>query len=194
MLLVHGDMDAECRHRPQSEKMDDALRAAGRSSELLTLQGPRSPARRQRCPGRDADPDRRSCSTGRSASRQTKKGGPCGAALRSFRAELGSARIEFDDQVRLHPHRIGHFVERRHAGEGRPWRCRRERHNRARRARRGSALRSPAPFPAPSGRARSTSPTSTRREAMLHFTPLTRMWPWLTSWRAAQIVGANLAR
>jgi hypothetical protein len=32
------------------------------------------------------------------------------------------------------------------------------------------------------------------REAMLHFTPLTRMWPWLTSWRAAQIVGANLAR
>jgi hypothetical protein len=39
-----------------------------------------------------------------------------------------------------------------------------------------------------------TSPTFTRRDAMLHFTPLTRMWPWLTSWRAAQIVGANLAR
>jgi hypothetical protein len=32
---------------------------------------------------------------------------------------FGSARVEFDDQVRLHLHRIGHFVERRHAGEGR---------------------------------------------------------------------------
>ena len=39
-----------------------------------------------------------------------------------------------------------------------------------------------------------TSLTLTRRLAMLHLTPLTRMWPWLTSWRAAQIVGANLAR
>ena len=27
-----------------------------------------------------------------------------------------SARIEFDDEVRLHPHRIGHFVERRARG------------------------------------------------------------------------------
>ena len=39
-----------------------------------------------------------------------------------------------------------------------------------------------------------TSPTSQRREAMLHFTPLTRMWPCETIWRAAKIVGANLAR
>ena len=39
-----------------------------------------------------------------------------------------------------------------------------------------------------------TSPGATRRLAMLHFTPLTRMWPWLTIWRAEKIVGANLAR
>src|SRR5690606_22627856 len=33
--------------------------------------------------------------------------------------ETGSARIEFDDEVRFHLHRIGHFVERRDADEGR---------------------------------------------------------------------------
>ena len=33
-----------------------------------------------------------------------------------------------------------------------------------------------------------------RRLAMLHLTPFTRMWPWLTIWRADQMVGANLAR
>src|SRR3990167_5459812 len=32
--------------------------------------------------------------------------------------EYRSARIEFDDQVRFHLHRIGYFVQRRNAGEG----------------------------------------------------------------------------
>jgi dipeptidyl aminopeptidase/acylaminoacyl peptidase len=38
VLLVHGTMDANVRYE-QSEKMDDALRHAGKQSELLTFQG-----------------------------------------------------------------------------------------------------------------------------------------------------------
>jgi dipeptidyl aminopeptidase/acylaminoacyl peptidase len=36
VLLVHGTMDANVRYE-QSEKMDEALRGAGRQSELLTF-------------------------------------------------------------------------------------------------------------------------------------------------------------
>jgi dipeptidyl aminopeptidase/acylaminoacyl peptidase len=38
VLLVHGTMDLNVRYQ-QSQKMDDALRGAGKQSELLTFKG-----------------------------------------------------------------------------------------------------------------------------------------------------------
>ena len=39
-----------------------------------------------------------------------------------------------------------------------------------------------------------TSPSRAWAEGMSRRRPLTRMWPWPTSWRAAQMVGAKPAR
>ncbi len=47
-----------------------------------------------------------------------EKGRPRRTALSNSFVRPKLARIEFDDQVRFHLHRIGHFVERRDAREG----------------------------------------------------------------------------
>src|SRR4028119_318145 len=54
----------------------------------------------------------------RSGGGQTKGGGPAGPPP-DFPRTCRSARVELDDQIGLHPDRIGDLVQRRNAGEGR---------------------------------------------------------------------------
>src|SRR4026209_2032827 len=51
---------------------------------------------------------------------RNKKGGVLARLFRFCvsRFARGSARVEFDDQVRFHLHRIGHFIQRGDADEG----------------------------------------------------------------------------
>ncbi len=51
-------------------------------------------------------------------SARRKRAAPCGTAPCFLSEDRGSARVELDDQIRFHLHRIGHFVQGRHAGEG----------------------------------------------------------------------------
>ena len=73
-----------------------------------------------------------------------------------------SARIELDDQVRLHRHRIGHVGELRRADEAALHACRgRSRGSRARRARSTGSLRARAPSASPCRASSMLSPSST---------------------------------
>ena len=119
VLMFHGTADRNVRVA-ESRLMNDHLRAAGKSSEVVIY-----PDLDHQLPSGEirADMLRRAdlflrqslhMPDGLTAKRKGRLPAK-GAAPYLSAGTAGSARVELDDQVRLHLHRIGHFVERRHA-------------------------------------------------------------------------------
>ena len=108
----------------------------------------------------------------------------------------GSARVELDDQVRLHLHRVGHVGELRRAHE-------RARacalvvdldDSPARRARRCCVASSTSASCFDFSSTSIVSPSLHLVGGDVDPLAVDRTWPWLTNWRAANGVGANFIR